>query len=207
MLSFFANDYVQEPTDLLRMLVGELDKFETINPSARSRDWTLALQSALKRLAEKSQRGIEHLCARTTEEKGTGEFLLDAVWWQRTKPGSIENIALAVESEFAGWAKNRGEVATEVAQDFYKLLVVKSPLKLMVFCSWYAEGDTDLSIMRDTIWSRLRQCIAEYNHHIEGETYLFLDTAVMHQRRAWTFTIPRSGSISFEEITKDEIVL
>jgi hypothetical protein len=207
MFRFQASDYVQEPADLLRALVQQLDEFEVANPDARTGAWTVAVQSALKALGEQAGKGIEHLCTRTSEGPGTGEFLLDAVWWHRVTPGSVEHVALAVESEFAGWARNRDDVSTQVAQDFEKLLVVKSPLKLLIFCSWYSKRDTDLAPMRNAIWSHLKQYIAHYSHHIEGEKYLFLDTAVMGERRAWTFTVPRSGSISLNEIEEEQITL
>ena len=196
-----------EPADLLRSLSGRLDKFEAANPEAKTGAWTLAVQSALEEMSEKTQEGIEHFCTRTEKKTGTGEFLLDAVWWRRAIPGAVEHVALAVESEFAGWAKNRGDVATEVAKDFEKLLVVKSPLKLMIFCSWYGKGDTDLSPMRKTIWSDLKKHIAQYNHHVEGEKYLFLDTGVMGDRKAWIFEIPHSGAVSMEEIKEENISL
>ncbi len=207
MLRFEAADYAQEPTALLRSLASRLDEFERENPEAKTGAWTLEVQSALMDIGEKLERGIEHLCKRTSEQAGTGEFLLDAVWWRRVAPGSAEHVALAVESEFAGWAKNRKDVANEVLKDFEKLLVVKSPLKLMIFCSRYAKGDTDLVSMRQSIWSRLKECIAQYSHHIEGEKYLFLDTAVRGERKAWVFTAPRSGSISLEEIKAEHIQL
>jgi hypothetical protein len=202
MFRFQSTDYVMEPASLLRSMSNKLDKFETANPEAKTGAWTLAVQSALEELGEQTEKGIAHLCARTEKKVGTGEFLLDAVWWRRETPGAVEHIALAVESEFAGWAKNRGDVAVEVAKDFEKLLVVKSPLKLMIFCSWYGKGDTDLSPMRDKIWSTLKNYIVQYSHHIEGEKYLFLDTGVKDNRKAWIFEIPQSGSVSMEEIEK-----
>lgn len=205
MLRFEVNDYVQEPAGLLHQLVRHLDEFEDANPDAKSGAWTLAVQSALKRLGEQSERGIEHLCTRTAEGPGTGEFLLDGVWWQRVTPNTVEHLALAVECEFAGWARNRGDVAREVVKDFEKLLVVKSPLKLMIFCSWYSPTDKDLAPMRDGIWKSLKQCITQYSHHIEGEKYLFLDTAKLGERKAWIFTVLRSGSVSMDEVKEEYI--
>jgi len=207
MFRYQAADYVQDPNTLLRSLAAKLDQFETANPDAKTGAWTLAVQSALQDMGEKAGKGIEHFCTRTAKQTGTGEFLLDAVWWRRVTPNEVEHIALAVESEFAAWVKNREEVATEVVKDFEKLLVIKSPLKLMIFCSWYGKGDTDLTPMRSAIWSRLKKCVAQYSHHIEGEKYLFLDTAVMGERKGWIFTVPRSGSVSLDEIKEEYISL
>jgi hypothetical protein len=206
MFRYLPNDYVYDPADLLDALALRLDNFETANPEAETGDWTLAVQDALQAISKQASNSIEHLCARTTAGPGTGEFMLDAVWWRRTTPNSIEQIALAVESEFAGWARNRGDVAVEVAKDFEKLLVIKSPLKLMIFCSWYSKTDTNLEPMRAAVWSKLKKYIAQYSHHIEGEKYLFFDTAVLGQRRAWIFTVPRSGSIALEDIIEEHVL-
>jgi hypothetical protein len=207
MLRFHDDDYVLNPPGLLRSLASRLDKFESEYPDAKTGAWTCEVKRVLAAMGGEAQKDIEQLASRTEDGNGSGEFLLDAVWWRRLTPHAVEHIALAVESEFAGWAKNRNDVATEVIKDFEKLLVVKSPLKLMIFCSWYGKRDTDLTPMRDQIWSQLRQCIAQYSHHIEGEKYLFLDTGVLGDRDARIITIPHSGSVSLTKINDERIQL
>jgi hypothetical protein len=71
---------------LLRSLAHRLDLFQSANPEAQTGAWTLAVQSSLNEMGEQANKGIEHFCARTTEKVGSGEFLLDAVWWRRRVP-------------------------------------------------------------------------------------------------------------------------
>ena len=207
MFKYSESDYVQDPRILLLNFSHALDTFESANPNANTGDWTKGVQAALKQLAHNLDVRIEHLSSAGTTEHGTGEFLLDAVWWRRLIPKHVEHVALAVESEFAGFAANTAAVAGEVLYDFEKLLVIKSPLKLMIFCTKYSPGFRDLSGMRAGIWSALKQALLEYSHHIEGEKYLFFDTAVKGERNAWIVTIPASGSLADSSLTVEDIIV
>jgi hypothetical protein len=88
---------------------------ETLTHESTDRDWTTAVMSALRAL------GMEKGCG-VSPDKDEGAFLLDLIWW---KNAELNDIALAVESE---WGSNNA-----VWHDFGKLLVIKAPIKLMIY--------------------------------------------------------------------------
>jgi hypothetical protein len=99
------------------MRIANLDK-ET------STKWTSVLKECLRSLLETEGTNVtEVLYSHRASEKH--EFLLDIVVWDRSDG---EGVTLAVESE---WIQN----VEAVAEDFWKLLVMKAPLKLMIFAS------------------------------------------------------------------------
>jgi hypothetical protein len=107
--------------------------------------------------------------------------LLDLVVWDRSNG---EGLTLAVESE---WSQN----VDDVADDFWKLLVVKAPVKLMIF----ACNKMPRMFSQDAVWAKLSDCLLRYRDHIKGEQYVFMDYAPPPGRRAWWIEIPVSGKL------------
>lgn len=171
-MKFDSNDYVMRPAELVRALLLKMKGFDQ---TASNKIWTPLVKNALKELADTIDRSrfgeVEQIA--TNKEEQTREFLLDAVWWQRTKKGECERMALAVECEWAAkWPGEPGErtpeiVAGLVVDDFEKLLVMKCPLKLMIFCTDKA-GTADYEGMRLVVVGEIERYLSQYAHHIEG---------------------------------------
>ena len=77
----------------------------------------------------------------------------------------------------------------EIERDFWKLLVVKSYTKLMVF----ALNKQPRLHTPDAIWNMLAGCLEKYKHHLKGERYVFIDFAPGTSRSAWWIEIPDDG--------------
>ncbi len=105
------------------------------------------------------------------------EFLLDVVAWDRDEDG--ESLSLAVECEWLQTVK-------EIENDFWKLLVVKAPVKLMIF----ACPKRGSKFNQHTSWETIKSCMKRYKGHIEGEKYVFIDFAPQPIRAAWWIEIP-----------------
>ena len=87
-----------------------------------STEWTKVLKGSLRELLESEGTNMTEALY-SFPDSNRHEFLLDLVIWDRQDG---EGASLALESE---WSQNIEEVAT----DFRKLLVIKAPLKLMIF--------------------------------------------------------------------------
>jgi hypothetical protein len=88
------------------------------------------------------------------------------------------DIDLGVESE---WGRNK-----DMWHDFGKLLVVKAPLKLMVF-------DKQASETTETIEEC---CMREFTQHVEGEHYLLLEFDTRNEEtHAFPFRVPSNGRL------------
>jgi hypothetical protein len=120
----------------------------------------------------------------------SSEFLLDFVWWK--KFGTSEGALLACESEF-GNLRARSRDVVEIDTDFWKLLVFKAPVKMMVF-DVISGGDREREIL-----SKLTASMRSYIAHVEGELYLFVDTSPAS--KVWSVRIPRSGLIDDLELS------
>ncbi len=196
-MKFDQNDYVMRPADLVG---GLLVKIEGFDQKANNTIWTLLVKKALKELADTVDRSrfgqVEQIA--TNKEEQTREFLLDAVWWRRKKEGRNEEMALAVECEWGAKDPHKPgnrtieEVVSMVEQDFDKLLVVKCPLKLMIFCTDKA-GTGDYEGMRVAVVEKMEAYLSQYAHHIEGECYLFVDVAATGERKVWHWIAEASG--------------
>jgi hypothetical protein len=121
---------------------------------------------------------------------GMSEFLIDFLWWDRRNE-SQQQMVLAVESEWynirPGLTDASRLYAEEVAKDFYKLMVVKSPYKLMTFSS---EGGAS----RDLIVKRLEQDVATFVGHVKGEQYVLLDSSPKDDWAAYQLLIAEDGA-------------
>ena len=195
-MNFQNSDFVIEPEELVRKLESGLDSFEKTNPAAASREWTLGVKNSLEGIAKEissSLRCIWTVRDKEDPENNKSEFLLDFVWWQELEKGQHERMALAVECEWAMWSHSFEEIAARVEEDFDKLTVIKSPLKLMVFCTREMKGRAREHLQTE-ILRRLTRLLQQYDHHVEGECYILFDTAVRSERKAWVIRMATSGS-------------
>src|SRR5438067_1607209 len=125
------------------------------------KEWTRAVKQVLCRMA--SEVYEPYAC---TEWKGKKlhEFLLDAIWYEKS-PGM--GILLAVESEW-GVDSRSGPRESQIIDDFEKLMVIKAPVKLMIYESKDKEQN-------DLIMKRIAEYLSRYSQHVEGETYCLLN--------------------------------
>jgi hypothetical protein len=146
-----------------------------------STEWTKVLKNSLRQLLESEGTNvIEALFS--SRELDRHEFLLDLVIWDRQDG---EGVSLAVESE---WSQN----IEEVAADFWKLLVVKAPIKLMIF----ACNSKPTRFSQEAVWAKLSECLLLFRDHIKGETYVFMDYAPQPGRKAWWIEVPQDGKLT-----------
>ena len=164
-----------EPAELVRQI--SLRMREKDPDPAQSKLWTKALKECLRSLLESEGTNVTQVLY-SDRANDTHEFLLDVVVWDRT---NSEGVILAVESE---WLQN----VDDLAEDFWKLLVVKAPIKLMIFAS----NKNPRTFSQDAIWNKLSDCLARYRDHISGERYVFMDYAPPPGRRAWWVEMPMS---------------
>lgn len=118
-------------------------------------EWTVTIKRALISLGVKNGYNV---CAAGFPDECEREWLYDLVWYRNDPPEHLREIGLVVESE---WAKN----VHAVKYDFEKLLVAKSPIKVMVF-----QDFKDSSI--EQMWSLLEKGIHTFKAEAAGEKYL-----------------------------------
>jgi hypothetical protein len=159
-----------EPDILASSLVREM-------AMAKETEWTRILKETLLRMGKK----LHHEVNPDRKNGEPSQFLLDLVWWRNKRD---MDIVLAVESEFGP--------NNEVLQDFGKLLVVKAPLKLMVF-----KKQT-----KDTVRHIEENYMQKYGQHIKGECYLLLEfdkrNKVTYSHSYQARSSGRLDSVSFE---------
>jgi hypothetical protein len=204
-------DFSLEPFAFIRSLMPRVKKkaeeLQTLEEYARSEQtaWTDALKFILKedgdalgcashcRFSPRWFAAARRLACTPISSKGddsSSEFLLDFVWWK--KFGTSEGALLACESEFGNeWARSKDVEA--IGSDFWKLLVFKAPVKMMVF-DVISGGGRERKIL-DLLTDFMRTYIA----HVEGELYLFVDTSPAF--KIWYVSIPRSGLIDDLELS------
>ena len=137
------------------------EAFEILQEKANGNgDWTRGVLNAMNRLAEKLSaelgKGIQ-VCPNKMSPKGAGEWLLDLIWYRMTDDDGDEHlreIVLAMESDWSHYT-------WDVKYDFEKLLVVRSPIKILIAENYH--GDV-LSMVEDELKS--------YADSTIGETYL-----------------------------------
>ena len=187
-------DFPLEPFAFIRSLMPRVKKkaeeLQTLPKYARSEQtaWTDALKLVLKEDGD-AQEGCESHC-RFKGDDSSSEFLLDFVWWKRF--GTSEGALLACESEFGNPFDHSKDVKA-IDSDFWKLLVFKAPVKMMVF-DVISGGDREQKIL-----SKLTASMRSYIAHVEGELYLFVDTSP--SSKVLYVRIPRSGLIDNIELS------
>ena len=99
------------------------------------------------------------------------------------------------ESEWVGVGRDAESYSKEVVYDFYKLLVVKSAIKLMIFAS-----NIEHQYPQDSVLKAIKESFESYRHHVEGERYVFVDFAPGGERMAFCLEVPhtKNGRAEFE---------
>lgn len=194
------------PVHLARLLMERMDELDEQLPDAKNPVWTLKVKEFLADIAadlNRQMKGEEVETIFTQSSLGTKEFMLDVVWWLRRVEPAGESVALIAEIE---WAASRPHVSGEdlkrftvqcIGEDFSKLLVVKSPIKLMVFCT-DDRMPTGLRLgeVQSAIFEEIERNAGPYLHHVPGEQYVFIDAATTGFRRAWLRTVDNAGTLS-----------
>ena len=101
----------------------------------------------------------------TDPAAGKSEFMLDFLWLDEVNKYH-QRALMGMECE---WTRERssGDPYEAVRQDFTKLLHFKAPPKLLV-----SECPDDC---RDGIREMLRTCLLQFELHVKGECYLFVE--------------------------------
>jgi hypothetical protein len=120
------------------------------------------------------------------------EWLVDLLWWDDSPKHT--GVALAVESEW-------NAPVDDIVADFEKLLIIKSPLKLMV----YRVRGKELHRVREGI----RQNLLNYGQHVRGESYVLCEFLPNWKCTAYMYRVKqvnRNGTIAdfkFHKINLD----
>ena len=199
-------EWLITPDQLANKLLSKMDHLGKSRIEAGNPEWTRQVKGFLREVAEGLDRlpkdfSIEVLY--TDHERDTREFLLDVVWWcRRGAPTEAEFMALAAEVEWASARSGlRGDRLAEhtcarIGEDFSKLIVVKCPIKLMIFCTAKDESEGLHAAMQKKVFSEIDRYLLPYMHHIPGETYVFIDAASNGNRRAWIQHVNHDGVLS-----------
>ena len=148
----------------------------------KSTPWTYQLKEFLREILEARGTPVSDILY-THANTHNHEFLLDIVVWSRSEVAR-DAITLAAECEW-------GQCTEDIVEDFLKLLVVKSPLKLLIFgLNAKARIHT-----HKQVWKSLSECLLKYRDHCEGERYVFIDYAEVPAGRAWWIEIPVNGPL------------
>lgn len=169
-----------DPAELVRQLAAKM-RAASIESESSSAAWTVALKDSIRSLLETQGTNITEVLY-SDGENGKHEFLLDVVVWDRADG---EGVVLAVESEWS-------QTIRDVVNDFWKLLVVKAPIKLMIF----ACNRNPWRFTQDAVSEELTKCLLKYRDHIKDEKYIFMDYARPPGRKAWWITIPANGRLA-----------
>jgi hypothetical protein len=105
-------------------IVSEIVSIPKTMPSGKGDgEWTKAIKRSLITLGKNKGYNI---CTSGFPEECEREWLFDLVWYRNDPPEHLREIGLIVESE---WSFDLAYVKF----DFEKLLIAKSPLKVMIF--------------------------------------------------------------------------
>ena len=174
--------------ELLAHIVENLPKNAAIDdPKGGNKSWTLHLKRLLENFGALHYRLSSEY---SDPSRHMSEFLIDFQWWDK-RIESRQQMVLAVESEWynlPAWVKDPGaRYAEDVAADFYKLMVIKSPYKLMTFSS-------DGGVNRELIVKRLERDTASFVGHVKGERYILLDSSPNDDWGAYELLITEDGA-------------
>ena len=181
-------EYIMSPEELAKKLVVEINKAD-IDKSG-DKVWTSNVKAVLKSIFHNGATEVIF----TNREQEISEFMLDVIAWNRSEG---EGLTLAVESEWSGVGRSPAQYAQEVANDFFKLLVVKASTKVMIFAS-----DVE-SYPQHLIVQKLEEAFNLYKHHVKGERYIFIDFAPSPNRIAFWFEVPADGRAELQRTNID----
>jgi hypothetical protein len=104
------------------------------------------------------------------------EFLLDLIW--HSEAGGIE---MGAECEW-------GE-AEDVYYDFRKLVYVKASLKVLVYWAYRKRDDGE------DVRHRIERYMEQYNRHVAGEQYLFLEFGSNDDDRCYSYVVRENEAV------------
>lgn len=140
-----------------------------------NRAWTKAVKTVLESIGHRNALFVCGIgCA------DNGEWLLDLLWM---KPDDWRMV-LAVECEWGD--------ASEIEDDFLKLLSIKARMKLMIFSTRNQTSD---------ILKRLGALMLKYPFHLAGEEYMAVDVTNRGAFR-YAFTVPSDGRLKSADFTE-----
>jgi hypothetical protein len=128
----------------------------TIQPGRGDGEWTAAIKRSLITLGRSKGYSV---CASGFPEECEREWLFDLVWYRNEPQEHLREIGLVLESE---WSRN----PAHIKYDFEKLLVAKSPIKVMVF-----QDDKD---NLPKLWPLLEVSIRTFQTAPTGEKYILV---------------------------------
>ncbi len=196
-VGFSSSDLLINPQDLVSNLGRRMDNLLKAQPTAGNKIWTSYVKAFLAEIAQEIEATRQDLSIEvlfTNPVKGVSEFLLDVVWWcRRTSEKPDEFMGLAVEIE---WGSFYSRVQDVVGEDFGKLTVVKSPLKLMIFCTDMNRSQMTHAPQQQLVIDEIDRYLTTYAHHIPGEHYVLIDVASYGHMRAWQRSVDEDGQIS-----------
>jgi hypothetical protein len=177
-------EYVIEPGELVNGILSDIS--EANLDWAKSALWTKAIKQSLYRLLHKDLTEVIF----TNSSENAHEFLLDLIAWDRDDG---EGIVLGMECEWL-------ITPTEIVSDFEKLLVIKAPLKLMMFAS------SGTSRSQEQILKALDESLQRYKQHVQGERYIFVDFARAPHRLAYWIQIPSTHNGRLKELPQRNLI-
>jgi len=173
-------------TDEVVKELGKCVIAEFIKKSSRT-EKTTAVRKALQRVCKRRSVAGGLLRYFGTVKGQTKEFLVDGLCWEEG-----QGVVAAIESEWGtGWRC--------ILEDFEKLLVLKSVLKVMVFQttgkSMVARREADAIRVK-----LLEYMYDKYAHHVAGEKYVFVEFYGRDERgdygfAAHEYTVPENGKL------------
>ncbi|MFS2011704.1 hypothetical protein ACCD06_17780 [Azospirillum sp. CT11-132] len=180
-------DYMQVTKLIDERISVVLKNEQPKNPAQRNG----VIKSAFSKMA--ADLGIDCRCS---QPKGRGEFMVDVCWLERDKTSLIPTLSachMAGEIELNPYADMK---------DMYKLLLMKSPLKVYVHSpAKYMSGTNVLRFVR---------AIQDYNQHSSNEIYHFMEISkdnrvvttatYIHEERKLSLGIEQSKQ--FDEIMR-----
>ena len=112
---------------------------------------------------------------------------LNLSWWQ---PGTGTTLAVTCEWGLAG----------DVANAFERLMAVKAPMKLLIFCTRQAGNERRDILLRtdtDAVLKAIGASIIDFGQHFEGELYVLLESVQQTSMfRSYEFRVPTTGKLA-----------
>jgi hypothetical protein len=141
----------EERSNLESEIISTIKAIPATIPRGRGlTEWTAEVKSALRSLGKRKDYAV-------CPGPGDKAWLFDLIWFRNDQDHRLREVVLVVESE---WSLD----SDEIIYDFEKLLVAKSPIKLMVFQD-HQENLTQL-------WSLLETGISSFQAEPANEKYI-----------------------------------
>lgn len=168
----FPPTRLEERADLAKKFVEEfvLSVAPSKNVDDFNADWTTAVR---KRFDDIRPKDLELIPRKLDKLK---EYLVDFAWLEQSEG---HRMIFACECEWASADYGRHTWWGLVEEDFEKLLAVKAPFKVLIFSSTLEDKrtspDPQVDFTLATAKERLATSLTNYEHHLAGETYIFID--------------------------------